>query len=227
MNKGIHNKLSKTTKVSKRIWLTLIISAVLLGSAKADTQADESQIDSQTSSRSLKVDYTDTTPKLKQSKYDPQKNDAQQAATQAINALATAKFEKKTRDQVIAERQQHYIAKADATNKSAASSSTQNSYTGGYLEFYIYDAYSRLLEDFDYDGFFRTFSVTFDADVFGPYFGQRARVYADLYLSRDGGPWELYFTTAPFTIIDDRSDDEFEVLTTLDTGYKTQYCSNH
>jgi hypothetical protein len=223
MNIGIHNKLSKITNLSKRLFLTLLVSGVFLGSANANTQGDDSQSESQKSARSIKVDYTASAPKLAQGKYDPQKNDAQKAASEALSELATSKLERKTRDQVIAERQQDFTAKADAMNKSMTSASTENSYARRYLEFYIYGASSRLFDDIDYDGFFRTFSVTFDADVFGPYSGQRARVYADLYLSRDGGPWELYFTTEAFTIIDDLSDDEYEVLTTLDVGYNTQY----
>ncbi|WP_394200326.1 choice-of-anchor H family protein [Shewanella waksmanii] len=90
-----------------------------------------------------------------------------------------------------------------------------------YREFAIYDAYSRMFTDNNGDGYYQTFSVTFDADVYGYYVGERAQVFADLYLSRNGGPWKLYYTTDIFTIIDDNTDDDFEVLSTLHTGYPT------
>jgi hypothetical protein len=44
-----------------------------------------------------------------------------------------------------------------------------------------------------------------------------------MYLSRNGGPWEHYYTTDVFTIYGDSPDDDFEVLTTLARGYKTDY----
>jgi hypothetical protein len=224
MNNNIHNKPSKLATVDKRIFLALITCGMcLLHNEYSYAQVDSLQSETLKSIRSIKVDYTDKAPKLAQGKYDLLKNDAQEAATQDIEALTFVPLERKTRDQVMAERRRDFVAKAEAINTSSKSLSTQNTDSGEYLQFSIYDASSRLFDDTDYDGFFRTFSVSFDADVFGPYSGQRARVYADLYLSRNGGPWELYFTTAPFTIIDDISDDEFEVLTTLDSGYATQY----
>ncbi|PMG75325.1 hypothetical protein BCU84_16160 [Shewanella sp. 10N.286.51.B7] len=93
----------------------------------------------------------------------------------------------------------------------------------GYRDFDIYEAYSRLFDDFDEDGFYQTFSVTFDADVYGFTQGEPANVYAELYLSRNGGPWEHYYSTEVFTIYGDATDDDYEVLTTLAQGYKTDY----
>ncbi len=93
----------------------------------------------------------------------------------------------------------------------------------GYRDFDIYDAYSRIFDDFDEDGFYQTFSVTFDADVYGFTQGEPANVYAELYLSRNGGPWEHYYSTEVFTIYGDATDDDYEVLTTLAQGYKTDY----
>ncbi|WP_228768456.1 choice-of-anchor H family protein [Shewanella sp. TC10] len=93
----------------------------------------------------------------------------------------------------------------------------------GYRDFDIYEAYSRLFDDFDEDGFYQTFSVTFDADVYGFTQGEPANVYAELYLSRNGGPWEHYYSTEVFTIYGDATDDDYELLTTLAQGYKTDY----
>ena len=88
-----------------------------------------------------------------------------------------------------------------------------------YHSFAIYSAYTQLIEDIDYDGFFQTFSVTFDADVISPYANEHARVYAELYISRNGGQWEHYFTTDSFNIYGENTDDEYEVYSTLNQGF--------
>lgn len=92
-----------------------------------------------------------------------------------------------------------------------------------YHEFSIYEASSRLFVDDDGDGFYQTFSVTFDADVYGPDAVEVADVYAELYLSRNGGPWIHYYSTDTFTIVGDATNDDFEVLTTLHSGYYTDH----
>jgi hypothetical protein len=63
--------------------------------------------------------------------------------------------------------------------------------------------------------------VTFDADILS-YHSElhfASEVYAELYLSRNGGPWIHYYTTDSFIIDGDTTDDEHEVITTLNTGY--------
>ncbi|WP_258406693.1 choice-of-anchor H family protein [Shewanella alkalitolerans] len=158
----------------------------------------------------------------------------QQASAEQLKQQEVKLAPRKTREQVIAERQAltHSAEQGSdqSLDKSSAQagtktlkSSAQRLEAGIYHEFAIYEASSRLFEDVDYDGFYRTFSVTFDADVHSYYLGEHANVYADLYLSRNGGPWELYHTTDVFTIVDDASDDDFEVLTTLHTGYPTDH----
>jgi hypothetical protein len=86
--------------------------------------------------------------------------------------------------------------------------------------FNIYSGYSQLITDIDNDGYFQTFSVTFDADILSPIANEEAYVYADLYLSQDGGPWLHYFSTDNFIIYGESTDDEFEVYTTLNSGYE-------
>ncbi|MCL1057689.1 choice-of-anchor H family protein [Shewanella gelidimarina] len=121
-----------------------------------------------------------------------------------------------SREQVI----QTHIDKAQkAIIKRQATASPALFANGIYRDFYIYDAYSRLFVDNDVDGFYQTFSVTFDADVNGVYLNERADVFAELYLSRNGGPWEHYYTTDIFSIVGDATNDDFEVLTTLDVGF--------
>lgn len=88
-----------------------------------------------------------------------------------------------------------------------------------YHSFAIYSGYSQLIEDIDEDGYYQTFSVSFDADILSPIMNEQAVVYADLYLSENGGPWVLYFSTDDFVITGDETADEFEVVTQLDSGY--------
>lgn len=121
-----------------------------------------------------------------------------------------------TREQVIAKHTSQPIP--------SSSAATEDPYRAPvYHNFAIFDASSRMFEDFDYDGFYQTFSVTFDVDVFGAYLNERADLFAELYLSRNGGPWVHYYTTDVFTIYGDSTQDDYEVLTTLYSGYATDH----
>jgi len=91
---------------------------------------------------------------------------------------------------------------------------------GVYHEFSFYNAFARLFEDRDYDGFYSSFSVTFDADVYSSYAGESVPVYAELYLSFEGGDWVRYFTTENFIIQGQTDLDDYEVVTTLAQGYQ-------
>jgi len=86
-------------------------------------------------------------------------------------------------------------------------------------EFTIYDAFTTLEDDFDGDGFYQTFSVVFDADVYSYDSNDSSLVYARLYLSEDGGPWLHYYSTDDFIIHADSDQDEYEVITTFMSGY--------
>ena len=94
---------------------------------------------------------------------------------------------------------------------------TSRSFTDG--SFVIYEGYSQLIEDYDLDGYYQTFSVTFDADLitYNPY--AETAVYAELYLSENDGPWQHYYTTKNFVIHGESSDDAFEVYSTLAQGF--------
>jgi hypothetical protein len=94
---------------------------------------------------------------------------------------------------------------------------------GSYHSFAIYSAYSELILDIDEDGYYQRFSVTFDADILSSMANEQAIVYANLYLSRNGGPWVLYFSSDDFVITGEDSEDEFEVVTHLDSGYVADY----
>lgn len=89
----------------------------------------------------------------------------------------------------------------------------------GGLAFSVFDAWSELSWDDDDDGFYHRLKVSFDADVSGG----EAWVFARLYLSLEGGPWNHYYTTEVFPINGDASDDAYEVVTRLLDGYPTGY----
>ena len=103
----------------------------------------------------------------------------------------------------------------------ASKSTTMATLNSSYYnhEFVIYDAQSYLYDDFDGDGYYQTFGVVFDADVLSNVANERADVYAELYLSIDGGPWTHYYSTDVFTITGENINDQYEVVTTLYEGY--------
>ncbi len=137
-----------------------------------------------------------------------------------------------TRDEVIYQKHQ-YAHKKSLTNstkniainiainmaKMSAINNISRSFTDG--DFAIYEGYSQLIEDIDGDGYYQTFSVTFDADLITGYDHDEALVYAELYLSENGGPWIHYYSTDSFVIHGESSDDEFEVYSTLEQGFRT------
>jgi len=85
-----------------------------------------------------------------------------------------------------------------------------------YSDFGIYRAFSYLVDDIDEDGFYQSFSIVFDADI---YHASYAEVYAELYLRKDGGPWIHYYSSDVFSLLGESEDDEFEVSTTLEQGF--------
>lgn len=81
--------------------------------------------------------------------------------------------------------------------------------------FWIYYADVQLFADDDRDGYYHGIDLLFDADtVF-----EQADVYAVLYLSYEGGPWNEYAVTDTFRIFGATSDDEYVVVTDLESGY--------
>ena len=84
-------------------------------------------------------------------------------------------------------------------------------------DFWLYYADVQLFNDRDDDGYFHGIDLLFDADTYY----QEADVYAVLYLSYEGGPWNEYAATEPFTIFGATSDDEYVVVTELESGYPT------
>ena len=114
-----------------------------------------------------------------------------------------------------------YARQQKATSNLLTSALSQDTEydAGSYHSFSIYSGFSELILDIDEDGYYKSFSVTFDADILSSMANEQAVVYADLYLSQNGGPWVLYFSSDDFVITGEDSEDEFEVVTQLDSGY--------
>ena len=102
-------------------------------------------------------------------------------------------------------------ASAASPKQSAVASSAANG------DFWFYSADVVLFNDHDGDGHFHGIDLLFDADTFY----LEADVYAVVYLSLDGGPWEQYAETDTFTLFGASSDDEYVIVTELISGYPT------
>ncbi len=86
-------------------------------------------------------------------------------------------------------------------------------------DFSISQAWISLQTDEDFDGYYRRFKLTFDANV---YTGN-AQLYADISLSFEGGPWNLLYTTNRFNLAGNSTLDEYVVESGLESGYITGY----
>lgn len=84
---------------------------------------------------------------------------------------------------------------------------------------FIYDVSTDLISDFDYDGFYHRYSVTIDADTMF----HSSYIYAELYLSYEGGPWNYYASSDNYLIHGDSEMDTFIIETELADGYPTGY----
>lgn len=84
-------------------------------------------------------------------------------------------------------------------------------------DFWIYDADVVLFSDDDSDGYFYGIDLLLDADtIYGV-----ADVYAIVYLSYEGGPWNEYAATDDFTIFGTSPTDDYVLVTELSSGYPT------
>lgn len=81
-------------------------------------------------------------------------------------------------------------------------------------EFWIYDSWVSLQHDLDYDGYFSTFSVEFDADTIFV----DAPVYAVLYLGQNG-VYDAIHVSSEFFIFGEDSSDSFVIESTLLSGF--------
>ena len=98
------------------------------------------------------------------------------------------------------------LSKPGATTAQAGDSS---------FDFWIYEADVVLFADDDHDGYYYGIDLLIDADTIY----SAADVYAAVYLSYEGGPWNEYAVTEDFTIYGASADDEYVLITELMSGY--------
>lgn len=150
------------------------------------------------------------------------KNIISQNSESTVYDQFIGKSQGKMRNVIIANKKNTTPKKVKGFNGVEKSFSSNN--TRYYVpEFSIYDAITYLEDDIDGDGYYRTFGVIFDADVYNPNGNEDSVIYAELYLSTDGVNWEHYYTTDDFLIQGSNEDDQFEVITTFAEGYSPNY----
>ena len=103
---------------------------------------------------------------------------------------------------------------AGAAGRAKGTAGTQRT---ANTDFWFYTADVELFTDRDRDGYFSGIDLLFDADTIYA----AADVYAVVYLSLDGGPWEEYAVTDDFTLFGASSEDEYVIVTELVAGYPT------
>jgi hypothetical protein len=84
---------------------------------------------------------------------------------------------------------------------------------------YVYDASAELISDLNYDGFYHRFSIALDVDTVY----DTSTVYAKLYLSLEGGPWNHYATSEDYHIYGNSESDIFVIETELGDGFPPGY----
>lgn len=102
-------------------------------------------------------------------------------------------------------------------NRSAAPKSTAGVTASAATsnDFWFYTADVELFNDHDRDGYYHGIDLYFDADTYYTF----AEVYAVVYLSFEGGPWNEYAVTENFTLFGTASDDDYVIVTELLSGY--------
>ncbi|MEM7260165.1 MAG: choice-of-anchor H family protein, partial [Pseudomonadota bacterium] len=77
--------------------------------------------------------------------------------------------------------------------------------------------------DYDSDGYYSDFSISFDFDTHL----STSLVYAVLYVSTPGGPWIEYAVTSNFLVGGSGGGDAYTINATLDNGYQTGYYDHY
>lgn len=104
-----------------------------------------------------------------------------------------------------------------SSRSSAKAASTGGVSKTGSDHFWFFAADVILFGDDDNDGYFYGIDLLFDVDtVFSA-----VDVYAVTYLSFEGGPWNEYAATEDFTLFASSADDEYNIVTELQSGYFT------
>ena len=196
-------QLPSTSKPTRTVISTLFFCVGL----SFVTCASASQAEHETSEPQMSTSFGDSVNKVDQAGQD----DTADKQKNLIKVKSTSSNKSgKNRQQVIIEKKSTTPSRASALNH-------QDDH------FSIYDAQTSLFTDEDQDGFYRSFSLVFDADYHRFDEFDQAQVYAELYLSKNGGPWLHYFTTDAYIIHSESTEDAYEVTTTLVDGYRPDH----
>ncbi|MDJ0700390.1 MAG: choice-of-anchor H family protein [Woeseiaceae bacterium] len=142
---------------------------------------------------------------------EPRSNYTTQGLKTAVDAgNGKASFNEFGADAVSGKRSESKGATDQSKIRRAAASSPNT-------DFWFYTADVELFADQDRDGYYYGIDLLFDADTIYAF----ADVYAVVYLSRDGGPWEEYAVTEDFTLLGASGEDEYVIVTELVSGYPT------
>lgn len=204
------------TKIITLIWCLWCLAFILLFSADANATEQPT-----TSDKTSKLTAFNTSGYTRQLDESNRQQVLTLLQTSKQNSDKNIKLRGKTRQQVINEKQLLVKSATKSSNNKLAKSAVSAVNAKSILhDFLIFDAYSQLFDDHDGDGYYYTFSVNFDADVVSYIGSDEALVYTEIYLSRNGGPWQHLYTTDDFWLYGDSPDDEYEVISSLDTGYQ-------
>ncbi|MDH3692629.1 MAG: choice-of-anchor H family protein, partial [Gammaproteobacteria bacterium] len=99
--------------------------------------------------------------------------------------------------------------RATSKRSTAQSKATLQGAQSANIDFWFYTADVVLFNDHDRDGFYHGIDLLFDADTYFAF----AEVYAVVYLSFEGGPWNEYAATEDFTIFGTSSNDDYVLVT--------------
>ena len=112
------------------------------------------------------------------------------------------------------------LLKQGYRSESGKTTDSINSSVSNYAgDFSIFNVTTDLISDFDYDNFYHRFSITIDADT--AY--NNAAVYAKLYLSYEGGPWNYYASSDTYIIYQESALDAIVIETELADGFPAGY----
>lgn len=103
----------------------------------------------------------------------------------------------------------------DGASSKRASLETVQQHASLCCAFWVYEARTRLFDDFDGDGHFTYLRVSFDIDT--SFF--EADVYVRLFLRGSDGNWSPIFHSEEFSIFGTSSSDKYEVETELIAGF--------
>ena len=106
-----------------------------------------------------------------------------------------------------------------SVNQKNKSGSNDFNFSASSHDYILFDASTELISDFNYDGFYHRFSVTFDVDTVYDV----SYVYAEVYLSYEGGPWNHYGTSDNYHIYLDSESDTMTIETELADGFSPGY----